>query len=121
MRPARPFKELDRAIRCRSEELGIAFIGIGLEDTTGTAKVSKHVFLLPVGGELVDDTRWCLPSPRALIENIGPDAILADALTQLASNPWGAPTAIHHPNRLIIGMQQIMRHDVRFDPFGHRQ
>jgi hypothetical protein len=121
MRPTRCLAELRNTVGRRSVELGISLVGIGLEDAAGIAQMPKHVFRLPVGGEFVGDARWRLPGPGALIEDIGPDAPLAHPFAQLPADPCGAQAAIKHPDGGIVGMQQVMRQDVRVDPFDQRQ
>jgi hypothetical protein len=62
VRPAGRLAELRGAI-CRWRiELGIALVGIGLEDAAGIAQVGEYMLLLPVCGEFVGDARWRLPA-----------------------------------------------------------
>lgn len=74
MRPVGRFAEPHGAIGIRRIELVIPFVAIGLKDTTGMSQVPEDVFFLPVGRKLVGAGRRRLPTPWALIENIGPYA-----------------------------------------------
>ena len=68
-----------------------------------------------IWGKVINRPRRGAARPWSLITNIGPDTALFHALTQ----PLVAPRAIQNPDRGIIRVQQIARHDVRFDPFNN--
>ncbi|GAW37431.1 hypothetical protein RA2_04514 [Roseovarius sp. A-2] len=105
------------AIGVRLIKLGIALVAVRLQDATGLGQMAEDMLFLPVWREPVDGTRWRCPHPRALIAHIGPDPALPDTFAKsLVSH-----TAIQHPDRCVICVQQVAGHDVRLDPFDQRR
>jgi len=74
------------------------------------------VLFLPVGSKLVDRARWSRVRPGTLIADIGPDPALLHAF----SKPFVSRRAIQHPDRGVVGMEEITAHDRGFDPLNQR-
>ena len=106
---------MDTAVGPGLIELGIALVGISLEDTSCAAQVAVNMFLLPVGGKLVDDTGRRLSGPWPLIQNIGPDPPFAHALAQLAAAA-GAEFTVQDFDGCIVGMNNITGQHMGLDP-----
>lgn len=117
MGPAGSLLQAGCSIRLRSEELGIAFIAVGLQDAAGLGQMAMDVFFLPVRGKGIDRAGRRCACPGALIPDIGPDPPLLNALAQ----PLVALRPVQHPDRRVIGMQQVAGHDVRLDPVDQRR
>ena len=74
------------------------------------------VFFLPVGSEVVDRPRWSSARPGTLITDIRPDPAFFHALAQTLV-PHGA---IQHPDRGVVGMEKVTRHDRALDALDQR-
>ena len=78
--------------------------------------MAMDVFFLPVRSEGIDRAGWRRACPRPMVADIGPDPALLHALAQ----PLVALRPVQHPDRGIIGMQQVAGHDIRLDPLDQR-
>ena len=98
--------------RPRLVELGISLVAVGLENAAGPVEVLADVLFLPVRGESVDGPGRRRSRPGSLIADIGPDPALPDPLSE-ALVPQGP---VQHPDRGVIGMEQVADHDRGLDP-----
>ncbi len=97
-------------------EFGIALVAIGLQDAAGIGQMTMDVFFLPVRGEAVNRPGRRRSGPRPLIPDIGPDPAFLDPLAE-ASVPQGP---VQHPDRGIIGVEEVTGHHIGLDPFDQR-
>src|SRR6056297_262154 len=107
MCPAGRLAEPGGAVRAGVVELGIALVAVGLQDAAALAQVLADVLFLPVRSEAVDGAWRCRPRPWPLVADISPDPALLHALAE-------APVAqgpVQHPDRCVVGVQQVAGHD----------
>lgn len=75
------------------------------------------MLLLPIRGEAVDRARWRGACPRSWIADIGPDPPLLHPLAE-ASVLEGP---VQHPDRGVVGMEEVAGHHIGLDPFDERR
>jgi len=93
-----------------------AGIGVRLKDAAAVLQMALRMLSLPIRGEAVDDTGWCVSGPGSLVRDIGPDAPLLDALAE-ATIPAGS---IEDADRCVVGVKDRCGHDFGLDPFDDR-
>lgn len=74
------------------------------------------MFTLPVRSKVITGPRWGCARPWSLITDMGPYPALFHAFAQ----PLVAPRPVQNPYRRVICVQQIARHNMRFNPFHDR-
>ncbi len=93
--PAGGLTEAGCPIPSRVIQLAVAFVAISLKDAACLFEVTVDVLFLPVGGEVIDRTRWSHTRPGTLIADIGPDPAILHAFAQ----PLIPQRTIEHPDR----------------------